>query len=162
MNKNRKTLLGEVYSFPETVDEYAARVVAGLVVALCAIILTTQNIWVLGFLIYGFWARVFTGPTLSPFGLLATKGIIPALGNPRKTTIGAPKRFAQGIGVIFSTSALVSGILGHWIIAYWLLGILAIFATFEAVFGFCAGCWGCWYLIRWHIIPEKICIQCKN
>ena len=93
---------------------------------------------------------------------IATKGIIPALGNPHKTTIGVPKRFAQGIGVIFSTSALVSGILGHWIIAYWLLGILAIFSTLEAVFCFCAGCWGFGYLIRRHIIPEKICIQCKN
>ena len=100
-----KVKLGDVFSFPETVNEYAARVVAGLVITLSAIILTTQNIWLLGFLTYGFWARVLTGPTLSP-GLLATKGIIPALGNPRKTTIGAPKRFAQGIGVIFLSSAL--------------------------------------------------------
>ena len=101
-----KVKLGDVFSFPETVNEYAARVVAGLVITLSAIILTTQNIWLLGFLAYGFWARVLTGPTLSPMGLLATKGIIPALGNPRKPTIGTPKRFAQGIGVIFSSSAL--------------------------------------------------------
>ncbi len=159
MNKKR---FEEVFSFPETVNEYAARVVAGLVVALCAFILATQNILVLGFLAYGFWARVLTGPTLSPLGLLATKGIIPALGNPHKTTLGASKRFAQGIGVIFSTSALVSALWGTWIIAFWLLGILSIFATLEAVLGFCAGCWVFGYLIRWHIIPEKICIQCQN
>ena len=157
-----KVKLGDVFSFPETVNEYATRVVAGLVITLSAIILTTQNIWLLGFLAYGFWARVLTGPTLSPMGLLATKGIIPALGNLRKTTIGAPKRFAQGIGVIFSSSALWTALSGFWLLTVWLLSILTLFATLEAVIGFCAGCWVFKYLIRWHIIPENICIQCQN
>ena len=138
----KKETLSGIFSFPEVVNEYAARIVALLVLGLCIIIVITENMWLLGFLTYGFWARVLTGPTLSPLGLIVTKGIIPAFGNPRKSVIGPPKRFAQAIGVLFSTSALIIAIMGHWSIS--------------------AGCWVFGHLIRLRIIPEKFSIRCQN
>ena len=44
------TVLNEVFLFPETVNEYAARIVAGFVVALSLLFLWTGNIYILGFL----------------------------------------------------------------------------------------------------------------
>ena len=59
----KKETLSGIFSFPEVVNEYAARIVALLVLGLCIIIVITENMWLLGFLTYGFWARVLTGPT---------------------------------------------------------------------------------------------------
>ena len=103
--------INNVFSFPNPVNEFSARFVAGMVVILTIATILTQNQFVAGFLLYGFLARVATGPTLSPMGLLATKVIVPALGNPTKLVAGPPKRFAQTIGLIFSTTAFVMLIL---------------------------------------------------
>jgi len=46
-------------------------------------------------LAYGFWARVLTGPTLSPLGQLATRVVAPRLPVEPKLVPGPPKRFAQ-------------------------------------------------------------------
>ena len=56
----------DVFSFPTTINEKAARVVAGVVALTALIALVTGAYWLLVPLAYGFWARVLTGPTLSP------------------------------------------------------------------------------------------------
>lgn len=58
-------------SFPNPVNEKAARVVAGVVLLTALVILATGAYWLLIPLAYGFWARVLTGPTLSPLGWIA-------------------------------------------------------------------------------------------
>ena len=47
-------------------NEKAARLVAGVVAITGLVILATGAYWLLIPLAYGFWARVLTGPTLSP------------------------------------------------------------------------------------------------
>src|SRR5919204_3651192 len=96
----------ELFSFPNPVNEKAARVVAGAVLVTVLVILATGWYWLLIPLAYGFWARVLTGPTLSPLGWVAQNVIAPRLG-PKKPVPGPPKRFAQGMGAAFSTGALV-------------------------------------------------------
>src|SRR5437016_1523181 len=96
----------EIFSFPNPVNEKAARVVAGAVFATSVVILATGAYWLLVPVAYGFWARVLTGPTLSPLGWAAQNVVALALG-PKKPVPGPPKRFAQGMGAIFSTTALV-------------------------------------------------------
>ena len=59
-----------LFSFPNPVNEKAARVVAGVVFLTAIVILATGAYWLLIPLAYGFWARVLTGPTLSPLGML--------------------------------------------------------------------------------------------
>ena len=74
----------ELFSFPNPVNEVAARVVATGVVLLSVTLLATGWTWLLIPLALGFLARVLTGPTLSPLGRLATQVIAPALPFPAK------------------------------------------------------------------------------
>ena len=69
-------------SFPNPVNEKAARAVATGVVVLGAVILATGWTWLTVILAYGFVARVLSGPTLSPLGRLATQVAAPRLGQP--------------------------------------------------------------------------------
>src|SRR6201996_3673169 len=100
----------EFLAFPNPVNEKAARVVAGVVLAISVVILATGAHWLLVPLAYGFWARVLTGPTLSPLGWTAQNVIAPRLG-ARKPVAGPPKRFAQAMGAVMSTAALVLGLI---------------------------------------------------
>jgi hypothetical protein len=55
----------------------SARLVAAMVVALSLVIVVTGVWWLMPILAYGFLARVLTGPTLSPIGLIATRVLTP-------------------------------------------------------------------------------------
>ena len=57
-------LVRKLFSFPNPVNEKAARVVAGVVLIEVIVTLATGFYWLLIPLAYGFWARVLTGPTL--------------------------------------------------------------------------------------------------
>jgi hypothetical protein len=152
----------EFLSFPNPVNEKAARVVAGVVMVTGIVILATGAYWLLVPLAYGFWARVLTGPTLSPLGWTAQNVIAPRLGN-RKPVPGPPKRFAQGMGAAFSTLALVFGvILGEHAIADGLLVLLVIAAGLESIFAICMGCRVFDLLMRIGLIPEEVCAECAD
>ena len=58
----------ELLSFPNPVDEKAARTVAGVVLATVIAVLLTGSYWLLIGVAYGFWARLLTGPKLSSPG----------------------------------------------------------------------------------------------
>ena len=153
--------LKSLFSFPNPVNEVAARMVAGMVVALTLAIILTDQPWLMFVLAYGFLARVATGPTLSPMGLLATRVLAPGLGIQPRPVPGPPKRFAQSIGLVFSTTALVVYFgADSALAAKSVLGILAVFATLESVVGFCAGCFVFNHLMQWGLIPESVCREC--
>ena len=149
-----------LFSFPNPVNEISARIVAGMVAILTLATLLTEHQFVAGFLLYGFIARVATGPTLSPIGLIATRAIVPALGNPTKLVAGPPKRFAQTIGLVFSSTAFVMLLMDFILVFQITLIVLVIFALLESVVGFCAGCFVFNYLMKWKIIPQSICESC--
>src|SRR6476620_5727248 len=96
-----------VWSFPNPVNEKAARTVAAGVAVLTAVVLVTRWWWLTPILALGFLARVLTGPTLSPLGQLATRIVAPRLGPPTEAP-GPPKRFAQAIGLAVTTAATVA------------------------------------------------------
>lgn len=155
--------VSEVFSFPHPVNEYAARLVAGMVVVLTTSIIVFQIPGLMFVLGYGFLARVATGPTLSPMGLLATRVLVPLMGNKVKPTAGPPKRFAQAIGLGFSAAALLLYYaFGLSFAAYAVLGVLVFFAGLESIVGFCTGCFVFGYLMRWGIVPQDICEKCNN
>lgn len=129
-----------LFSFPNPVNETSARVVATGVVLQAVLFLVVREGWVLIPLAYGFVARVLTGPTLSPLGLLATRVVTPLLPVEHRYTPGPPKRFAQGIGVAFSGGAAIAWLLGAPVVSYVLIVGLLVAATLEAAFGFCLGC----------------------
>lgn len=151
-----------LFSFPNPVNEKAARVVAGVVLVLALVTLATGSYWLLVPLAYGFWARVLTGPTLSPVGWTAQNVVAPRLG-ARKPVPGPPKRFAQGIGAAFSTAALVLGlVLGLHTAADALLVILVIAAGLESIFAFCLGCRAFALLMRAGLVPQAVCEECAD
>ncbi|EIE01309.1 DUF4395 domain-containing protein [Leptospira licerasiae] len=149
-------------NFPDTVNEYAARTVAGLVVILSLAAIITQSLWLVGALFYGFSARVLYGPKYSPFAKLAIHGIVPLFGLGSKVVAGPPKRFAQFVGVIFSGTAFLLLSLGQSLAFQFVLGVLVIFASLESILGFCAGCFVFGFLIKWGWIPEEVCEKCNN
>jgi hypothetical protein len=151
-----------MFSFPNPLNEKAARVVAGVVAITGVLVLATGWRWLLVPLAYGFWARVLTGPTLSPLGRLASGVIAPRLGSP-KYVAGPPKRFAQGMGAAFTTSAAVLALVfGLTTAADVLTGLLVVAATLESVFALCLGCQVFAMLMRLGVVPEETCERCAN
>src|ERR1700728_4759854 len=98
---------GRLFSFPNSVNEVSARLVAAGVVLMSAATLAFDQPWILVAIAYGFFARVLTGPSLSPLGQLVTRVITPRLPIAERPVPGPPKRFAQAIGLVFSASAAV-------------------------------------------------------
>ena len=150
-----------IFEFPNPVNEYAARLVASMVVFLTLTFQISGNEFLLVFIAYGFIARTATGPTLSPVGIIATKGLVPLLGNPTKLVPGPPKRFAQLIGLVLTSSALISYFAFDSItVTRYLIGTVGFFASLEAFLGFCAGCYVFGWLMHFGVIPQSICESC--
>ena len=150
-----------IFSFPNPVNDVAARSVAGMVLALAVATILIGELWLLIFLVYGFVARVLTGPTLSPIGLIATRLVVPVLGIPDKPVPGPPKRFAQFVGLIVSVIGAVLFIWVSPVAGKGVIGLLAVFAALESGLGFCAGCFVFRYLMQWGLIPEAVCLECR-
>jgi hypothetical protein len=150
-----------VFAFPNPVNEYAARITAGLVVLLAAATLVSGSGWGLLVIAAGFWLRVLFGPRISPLALLSVRVLAPRLGRPRLVP-GPPKRFAQGMGAFVSTAALVLFLAGAVPAAWIVLGILIAAASLEALAGFCLGCVVFGLLQRLDLIPEDVCEACNN
>ena len=152
-----------VFSFPNPVNEVSARLVAGGVVLMCVATIALDLPWMTAVIAYGFIARVLTGPTLSPLGQLVTRVITPRLRLRERPVPGPPKRFAQGMGVAFSVTAVVLALgFGHHTAAYAVLGLLIVAATLESAFGYCLGCKAFGLLMRAGIIPAEVCEACNN
>jgi hypothetical protein len=152
-----------IIGFPETVNEVAARLVAAGVVVMSLAALVLRQHWLLIPLAYGFWARVLTGPRLSPLGQLVTRVVVPRLNVAPRIVPGPPKRFAQAIGAACTTTALVAyfgfGLTG---VADVILGLMVVFATLESVFALCVGCRIFAVLMRIGVIPAEICEACND
>jgi hypothetical protein len=152
-----------VFTFPNPVNDYAARTVATGVVLMGVATIAFDQPWILILLAYGFWARVLTGPTLSPLGQLATRVVAPRLPFEPKYVPGPPKRFAQAIGVVFSSTALVLWYgSGEHTAAFVVVGLLTGAAFLEAAFGLCLGCKGFAVLMRLGVVPESVCLECSD
>lgn len=152
----------EVLTFPNPVNDYAARTTAGLVIVLAVIAVAVDNPILYGILALGFALRVASGPTLSPFGQLSVKFIVPKVVRKEKLVPGPPKRFAQTIGLVVSGTAFVLSLFGFGLAAQITTGVLILAATLESVFGFCLGCTIFGFLQRAGIIPESVCEACNN
>jgi hypothetical protein len=154
----RARLLG----FPDPVNEVSARLVATGVVLMAGAAVALDWRWLTVPLAYGFAARVLTGPTASPLGQLVTRVITPRLPVAPRLVPGPPKRFAQGIGLAFSGTALVLTAAGAWPAAQVVLVLLVAAASLEAALGLCLGCRAFALLVRLGVIPESVCERCAD
>ncbi|MFZ0666645.1 MAG: DUF4395 domain-containing protein [Acidimicrobiales bacterium] len=151
-----------MFSFPNPVNEKAARVVALGVVLMCVAAIAFREQWLLIPIAYGFWARVLTGPKLSPLGQIATRIVAPRLGEP-KLAAGPPKRFAQAMGVAFSTTAVILWFgFGEGAATWVVLGMLAAAAFLEGALAYCMGCRIFALLMKRGVIPADVCEACAD
>ncbi|MCD9624179.1 DUF4395 domain-containing protein [Rhabdothermincola salaria] len=152
----------DLFGFPDPVNEVSARLVAAGVVAMVVTTVLTGWRWLPFVIAYGFVARVLTGPTASPLGQLVTRVITPRLPIAPRLVPGPPKRFAQGIGVAFSLTAVALTLAGAWTAAQVVLGLLAAAAFLEAALGLCLGCKAFAVLMRLGIVPDSVCERCND
>lgn len=142
-----------VFTFPDPVNETSARLVAAGVVVQVVLFLGWREGWLLVPLVYGFLARVLTGPTLSPLGQLATRVGTPWLerfaGVHPRLVPGPPKRFAQAIGLGCASAAAAAWLAGAPAVTFAVLALLVVAAALESSRAICLGCivyaaiWGC-------------------
>ena len=151
-----------LFSFPNPVNEVSARLVAAGVVVMVLLTLAFDLRWATIVLAYGFVARVLSGPRFSPLGQLVTRVITPRLAVAPRLVPGPPKRFAQGIGVAFSATALILTASGAWTAAEIVLGLLGAAAFLESAFGLCLGCKVFAFLMRAGVVPASICKECAD
>jgi hypothetical protein len=151
-----------VFTFPNPVNDVAARTVATGVVAMAAAAIVFRQPWLTIPLAYGFVARVASGPRFSPLGLLATRAVAPRLSKWEKLVPGPPKRFAQGMGAAFTLTALSLWLAGVTTAAYVVLGILVVPATLEAGLGLCVGCKIFALGMHAGLVPESVCEECND
>jgi Domain of unknown function (DUF4395) len=149
-------------SFPNPVDEVSARLVAGGALLLAASFVLTGWTPLVAALAYGFVARVLAGPRLSPLGLFVTRVLRPRLPLPPRLVPGPPKRFAQGIGALLSTLALVLAVTGVGTVSRIIVVLIVGAASLESLAGFCIGCAIFGVLLRRGLIPESVCEACSD
>ena len=149
-------------TFPNPVNETSARLVAFGVVLMGVTFLVFRQWWLLVPLAFGFLARVLAGPRFSPLGRLVTEVVTPRLRVEHRFVPGPPKRFAQGIGLVFSGGALLAWALGAPVVSVVLIVGLVVAASLEAFAGVCLGCIVFGYLMRWGIIPATVCESCND
>ncbi len=150
------------FGFPNPVNETSARLVAAGVVLQAVTFLVLRQGWVLVPLAYGFLARVLSGPRFSPLGQLVTRVITPRIDVEHRFVPGPPKRFAQGVGLVFSGGALLGWVLDVHVVSYVLISGLVVAATLESVFAICLGCIVFARLMRWGFIPADVCEECND
>ena len=152
----------KLLNFPSEVNDTSARIVATGAVVMSAGYAISGWSWILIPLTYGFMARVLAGPTFSPLARLATQVITPRLRGEHRIVPGPPKRFAQGIGALFSLTASVLLLLDLTVASRWVAAALAGPAFLEAAFGFCVGCKMFAGLMKLGVIPESVCLECSD
>jgi hypothetical protein len=158
----RQDIRATWFGFPNPVNETSARLVAGGVVLQAIAYLASGWTWLLFPLAYGFLARVLGGPRYSPLGQLVTRAVTPRVHAQHRFVPGPPKRFAQGVGLVFSGGALLSAALGWHTVAVVLIAFLLVAATLESVFAVCLGCMVFRYLMAFGLIPESVCVECND
>ena len=153
----------QLFSFPNPVNEVSARTVAAGVVVLSVATIVFDQPFLLVLLAYGFVARVLTGPTLSPWGQIVTRVIVPRLPFEPRYVPAPPKRFAQGIGATLSGAGVIAYFgFGSWAAAVVFVAMIAAAATLESAFGYCLGCKLFAVLMRVGVIPESVCEACQD
>jgi hypothetical protein len=150
------------YPFPHPVNETSARIVAAGVVLMGAAYALSGAAWILIPLVYGFLARVTTGPAFSPLALLSTKVLTPRINTEHRMVAGPPKRFAQFVGLIFSGTAAVLWLLNLDTASRIVAAALVAAALLESAFAVCLGCIMFGWLMKLGVIPQHVCEECNN
>ena len=123
-----------------TVDEHAARTVAGIVVVLAVTSFWAPAWFLVAFLAVDFTIRGFIDRRYSPLRWVA-KQIVGLFGWEIKPVYAPPKRFAAQIGSTLTLAATALHASGLHVAAVVVTSLLVVAASLEAGLGFCLACW---------------------
>jgi hypothetical protein len=122
------------------INENKARLTAFFVFALTIVFLVTDLWIIIAFLIIDFFLRVNNWGKYSPLSILSD-AIIKQLKIKYKPTDRAPKKFAAGVGLLFTAGILILDFFQLTTLVIIVTAVLVFFAFLESFIGFCAGCY---------------------
>ncbi|GLX10250.1 DUF4395 domain-containing protein [Microbispora sp. NBRC 16548] len=133
------------------IDPRGPRFGAAVTSVVLAVVLVTQNPWLLAA-----QAIVFAlgAADASPYGLVFRRFVRPRLGPPVETEDAAPPRFAQAVGLGFAMVGLIGFAAGITALALGATAAALLAAFLNAAFGFCLGCET--YLLIRRLQPGRI------
>ncbi len=125
---------------PNRIDENIARFTGAAVLLLTVLALALRSPLIMMGLGGDFALRSFGYARYSPLRSIAHR-ITRILARSPRLTDAAPKRFAAGVGLLFSVSIALA-FLFHWYTSGLVMGIvLGICAALESLLNFCVGCY---------------------
>ena len=133
-------------SQPTQVDPRGLRVVAGITAVVLALVLVIPSEPVrtalLAVQVAVFAIASFVGLTVSPWALVYARVVRPRLAPPAALEDARPPRFAQLVGLAFTTVALVALVVpfGSTTVALVATAFALVAALLNAVVGLCLGC----------------------
>ena len=133
------------------INENKARFTAFFVLVMAVAFLFT-GLWIIvAFLAVDFFLRVNNLGSYSLLGILSDV-IIKQLHIKNKLTDRAPKRFAAGVGLLFTVTILILTLSHLSLYTNIVVSVLLFFAFLESFVGFCAGCYVYTFLKKLSII----------
>lgn len=131
-------------SQPTHVDPRGLRVVAAITAFVLAAVLLipseTARIALLAIQVAVFAIAALIGLQKSPYALFYATIVRPRIGPPAELEDARPPRFAQLVGLAFTSIALVALVLGATTIALIATGLALVAALLNAAVGLCLGC----------------------
>ncbi len=129
---------------PTQVDPRGLRVNAAITAVVLALVLVVPSEPVrtalLGVQVAVFAIAAFVSLSASPWSVVFAKVVRPRIGPPAELEDARPPRFAQLVGLIFTTVALVALLAGATTVALVATAFALVAALLNAVVGLCLGC----------------------
>ncbi|MBC7633547.1 DUF4395 domain-containing protein [Aeromicrobium sp.] len=130
-------------SASEQVDPRGLRVAATITAAVLALVLVTPapvNVILLAAQVAVFAVAALVGLRRSPYAIFFAKVVRPRVGAPPSFEDARPPRFAQMVGLGFTTVALVAFLLGATTAGLVATAFALVAALLNASIGLCLGC----------------------
>ena len=143
-------------SQPTQVDPRGLRVVATITAVVLAAVLVIPSEPVrtvlLAVQVAVFATAALIGLQASPYAIFYAKVVRPRIGAPAELEDARPPRFAQVVGLAFTTIALVALLVGATTIALVATAFALVAALLNAAVGLCLGCE--MYLVLRRLTPS--------
>jgi hypothetical protein len=131
-------------SQPTQVDPRGLRVVAAITAVVLAAVLAIPSepvrIVLLAIQVAVFATAALIGLQKSPYAVFYATVVRPRIGAPAELEDARPPRFAQVVGLAFTTIALVSLLAGATTVALVFTAFALVAALLNAAVGLCLGC----------------------
>lgn len=125
------------------VDPRGLRVAAGITAVVLALVLVTPdpvNVVLLAIQVVVFAIAALIGLKQSPYSILFAQVVRPRIGPPAELEDSRPPRFAQVVGLGFTTVALIALLAGATTVGLVATAFALVAALLNASIGLCLGC----------------------